>query len=217
MTDNILDYGFVRLVSHMGNDASIVSAARVSFGPGTKTIREDAGLIRYLYQHQHMTPFEHVTFTFHAKCPIFVARQWFRHRTGSFNEISGRYSVLDDQAYIPDPIRVQHSNRKQGSAEPLEEPHQTCARELMEMAVERSYFAYRSMLAMGVAREQARMILPLNAYTSFYWTVNLRNLMQFLSLRRDENAQYEIRVYADAMADIVREIVPLAWEAYEAR
>ncbi len=211
----VLDHGFVRLVDDYGSDARIVQAARVSYGDGTKTVREDAKLIDYLMRNQHMSPFEMVDFTFHIKAPIFVARQWFRHRTASVNEVSARYSVLPDQYYTPSPVLSQAIRNKQGSGEPIEQQHE--ALEQYAAAYEAATTAYNSLLALGVSREQARLVLPVGIYTEFYWKQNLRNLLHFLQLRLDSHAQAEIRAYAQVILAMIEPIVPLsvdAWRRY---
>ena len=208
----VLDKGFVRLVEVMGGDHSVVQAARVSYGPGTKTVREDRALIDYLMRHRHTSPFEMVEFKFHVKAPLFVVRQWFRHRTANVNEISGRYSVLKEEFYEPEVWRKQAGKNKQGSegAFPDEE-----ADGLLRQVEEVAYAAYQALLGKGVAREMARMVLPLNLYTEFYWKQDLHNLFHFLTLRLAPEAQWEIRQYARAIAEIVKAHVPMAWESYE--
>ena len=213
-----LDKGFVRLVDVMGDDHSIVQAARVSYGEGTKRLTEDRGLIRYLLRHQHTTPFEMVEFKFHIKLPIFIARQWIRHRTANVNEYSGRYSEMKDEFYIPslENIRPQSTMNKQGRSDetfPTDQAEQIAGK--FENSQNQMYAEYQELLDMGVAREIARINLPVSNYTEWYWKIDLHNLFHFLKLRMDSHAQYEIRVYGEAMAQIVREIVPVAWEAYE--
>jgi len=208
----VLDQGFVRLVEMMGSDAAIVRAARVSYGEGTKTVREDAALIDYLMRHRHTSPFEMVEFVFHVRAPIFVARQWFRHRTASYNEVSGRYSVLEERFYRPAAWRSQDEANKQGSKGAYEDPE---ADRLLEEAYKKAYAAYQRLLEKGVAREEARIVLPLGLYTEFYFKQDLHNLFHFLKLRLAEDAQFEIREYAKAIAAIVKERVPLAWAAFE--
>ncbi len=213
-----LDKGFVRLVDVMGSDAAIVQAARVSYGAGTKKVNEDRGLIRYLMRHAHTTPFEMVEFKFHVKLPIFVARQWIRHRTANVNEYSGRYSVMRDEFYIPEvaQIRPQSASNKQGRAdETLSDAETAEILTLLQGGQERAYDDYETLLEKNFARELARINLPVSQYTEWYWKIDLHNLFHFLRLRMDAHAQYEIRVYAEAMAEIVREIVPLAFEAYQ--
>lgn len=214
---SVLDQGFVRLVDVMGSDARIVQAARVSYGQGTKTVREDAGLIDYLMRMAHTSPFEMVDFTFHIKAPIFVVRQWFRHRTASVNEISGRYSVLKDEFYLPSPeqLRAQSSKNKQVGEGSLPEDVAQQAHQSLVTAQEESYRVYLELLELGVAREMAREVLPVGLYTEFYWKQNLHNLLHFLRLRLDWHAQAEIRAYADAVAHFVRQAVPLTWASFE--
>lgn len=216
-----LDKGFVRLVDYMGGDDSIVQAARVSYGKGTRKRSEDRGLIRYLLRHSHTTPFEMVEFKFHVKLPIFVARQWIRHRTANVNEYSGRYSVMEDEFYTPaeDNIHFQSKLNKQGREKSIEhEPSEELRRKFCDSAdsiQRRSYADYQEFIAADLARELARINLPLSTYTQWYWKIDLHNLFHFLRLRLDAHAQYEIRVYAQAMADIVKQVTPLAYAAFE--
>ncbi len=213
-----LDHGFVRLVDVMGDDGSIVQAARVSYGAGTKTVNEDRGLIRYLMRHKHTTPFEMVEFKFHIKLPIFIARQWIRHRTANVNEYSGRYSIMKDDFYLPDldQIRPQSENNKQGrSDETFSSEKANAIREKLGKVQKELYTEYESLLGEELARELARINLPLSNYTEWYWKIDLHNLFHFLRLRIDSHAQYEIRVYGEALAGIVKEIVPHAWQAFE--
>ncbi|MGA2624295.1 MAG: FAD-dependent thymidylate synthase [Bacteroidota bacterium] len=213
-----LNAGFVRLIDYMGGDESIVQAARVSYGKGTKTVNEDRGLIRYLMRHQHTTPFEMVEFKFHVKLPIFVARQWIRHRTANVNEYSGRYSVMKDEFYVPehDAIHYQSKGNRQGRAKD-EVPAALRQRvlEILTKAQGETYAEYEQMLESDIARELARVHLPLSLYTEWYWKIDLHNLFHFLALRMDPHAQYEIRVYAEAMAEITSKVAPIAWEAFE--
>lgn len=212
-----LDHGFVRLVDYMGDDSSIVQAARVSYGKGTKTVREDTTLIRYLMRHQHTSPFEMVELKFHIRLPIFVARQWIRHRTANVNEYSGRYSEMSDDFYIPeiDQIRTQDEVNKQGrSNNPINQDVAKSILKSMEQHQKESYSEYLSYLEKGVAREIARINLPLSSYTEWYWKIDLHNLFRFLKLRLDWHAQYEIRVYAQAIANIVKEIFPISYQAF---
>lgn len=214
----VLDKGFVRLVDYMGGDERIVQAARVSYGSGTKTYRQDRGLIHYLLRNWHTSPFEQVQLTFHTKMPIFVARQWVRHRTARLNEISGRYSVMKDEFYVPDPdqIRYQSESNKQARSEerlPSDQAQDVIRR--MEEEQHAVYANYQAMLEAGVARELARSNLPLSLYTEWYWQIDLHNLFHFLALRADAHAQYEIRVYAEAMAKCAKAVAPLAYEAFE--
>lgn len=213
----VLDKGFVRLVDYMGNDARIVAAARVSYGAGTRTSREDRALIQYLYRNAHTSPFEQVQLTFHCKLPVFVARQWIRHRTARVNELSGRYSVMRDEFYVPDASRVQYQNadNKQGSGASM--PPAFSAAVVAEMKNEQAalYESYGSMVETGVARELARINLPLSLYTEWYWQIDLHNLFHFLRLRLDPHAQQEIREYAQALARCAKAVAPLAYEAFE--
>ena len=214
----VLDHGFVRLVDYMGGDARIVQAARVSYGEGTKTVREDGALIDYLLRNRHTSPCEQVIFTFHVKMPIFVARQWIRHRTARLNEISGRYSVMRDEFYVPnqDEVRKQSKRNRQGgdAAEvPAELRERVIA--LLTTGQSRIYGEYEELLEDDVARELARINLPLSLYTEMYWQIDLNNLFHFLRLRMDWHAQYEIRVYGDAMARIAKAVTPLAYDAFE--
>lgn len=214
----VLDHGFVRLVDFMGDDRRIVEAARVSYGDGTRSVREDAQLIDYLLRNDHTSPFEQVVFTFHVKMPIFVARQWLRHRTARVNEVSGRYSVMPSEMYVPEPDRVrrQAKSNKQGSSdEVLSEVENARVRELLAAGQGRAYEEYEELLEADVARELARINLPLSLYTEAYWQIDLHNLFHFLRLRLDAHAQWEIRVYGEALAGLVKEIVPLAWAAME--
>lgn len=215
---DVLDHGFVRLVDYLGGDARIVQSARVSYGEGTKTVREDAALIDYLLRHRHTSPFEQVVLTFHLKMPIFVARQWMRHRTARANEISGRYSILPNEFYLPDPgqVRPQSTTNRQGrSDENVPEELRGRVLELLRNGTRTHYGEYESMLGDGLARELARVHLPLSLYTELYWQIDLHNLMHFLRLRMDDHAQYEIRVYGEALARCARAVAPLAYEAFE--
>jgi thymidylate synthase (FAD) len=214
----VLDHGFVRLVDYLGGDDRIVQSARVSYGAGTKSVREDKALIDYLVRNKHTSPLEQVVFTFHVKMPIFVARQWIRHRTARLNEISGRYSVMRDEFYVPRPdeVRVQSKRNKQGgSPEEVSPELQQEVIRILRDEQERAYGTYESLLGEDVARELARVNLPLSLYTEMYWQIDLHNLFHFLRLRMDWHAQYEIRVYGDAMARIARAVCPLAYEAFE--
>lgn len=213
-----LDKGFVRLIDVMGDDAAIVQAARVSYGTGTKKVLEDRGLIRYLLRHAHTTPFEMVEFKFHVKLPIFVARQWIRHRTANVNEYSGRYSEMKDEFYTPHPndIRPQSVANKQGrSDETLPEGMAEQAANAFKSGQDDAYAQYQEFLEQGIAREIARINLPVSNYTEWYWKIDLHNLFHFLRLRIDAHAQYEIRVFAEAIAELVQPFVPYAWEAFE--
>lgn len=225
----VLDHGFVRVVDYMGDDTSIVQAARVSYGKGTKSVRNDEGLIRYLMRHRHSTPFEMCEIKFHIKLPIFVARQWIRHRTANVNEYSARYSMLDREFYIPAPehLAAQSEVNNQGRGDVLRDEEANEVLEMLKADAVRSYDRYETLLnerqdgrvinddKQGLARELARMTLPLSAYTQWYWKVDLHNLIHFLSLRMDPHAQYEIRAFADVMYDLVRDWVPLTAKAFE--
>ena len=213
-----LDHGFIRLIDYMGNDAAIVQAARVSYGEGTKKVRQDRGLIRYLLRNAHTSPFEMCEIKLHCKMPIFVARQWVRHRTASLNEISARYSVLDREFYLPAPqdLAVQAQNNRQGRGDTLTPEQSAMVLALLKRDATTAYDTYERLLSeeFGLARELARMNLPVNLYTQWYWKVDLHNLLRFLRLRMDAHAQYEIRVFADAIASLVADWVPLTWEAF---
>ena len=214
----VLDHGFVRLVDYLGSDQRIVQSARVSYGEGTKSFRQDKGLINYLLRNDHTSPFEQVVFTFHVKMPIFVARQWTRHRTARMNEISGRYSVMKDECYVPDPehIALQSEDNKQGrKSEPVSKEEADRVRALLEKQNAAAFETYHNLLDSGIAREIARIDLPLSLYTAFYWEMDLHNLFHFLALRLDGHAQYEIRAYAEVMLEIVRTVCPIATEAFE--
>lgn len=210
----VLDHGFIYVVDYMGNDAAIIQAARVSYGHGTRNVREDQGLLHYLMRHRHTTPFEMCEIKFHVKLPIFVARQWIRHRTANVNEYSARYSVLAKEFYIPneDQIAVQSTTNKQGRSEALEAARASMVQEKLTQASEAGYSVYDLLLTpeVDLARELARMSLTLNYYTEWYWKVDLHNLFHFLQLRVDPHAQYEIRVYADAILKMVQAWVPMA-------
>lgn len=213
-----LNHGFVRLIDYMGSDESIVQAARVSYGKGTKTVREDRTLIRYLMRHHHTTPFEMVELKFHVKLPIFVARQWIRHRTASVNEYSGRYSIMPEEFYVPseEDIKLQSKTNRQGRSE--EEISLEVRKKVLDLLIaeQKSSFAgYNEMLENNISRELARINLPLSLYTQWYWKIDLHNLFHFLKLRIDDHAQYEIRVYAKVMGEMVKKVAPLAWEAFE--
>src|SRR5580692_1291223 len=224
----VLDHGFVRVIDYMGDDAAIVQAARVSYGRGTRRVSEDAGLIRYLMRHRHSTPFEMCEIKYHVKLPIFVARQWIRHRTANVNEYSARYSILDREFYIPAPehLAAQSAVNRQGRGDVLDGAEAAHVLDLLREDATRTYDHYAEMLnedeagavrdpsRQGLARELARMNLTLNTYTQWYWKTDLHNLLHFCSLRADAHAQYEIRVYADAILDIVRVWVPAAHAAF---
>jgi thymidylate synthase (FAD) len=212
-----LDKGFVRLVDSMGGDDAIVQSARVSYGKGTSKLSQDRGLIRYLMRHRHTTPFEMVEFKFHCKMPIFVARQWVRHRTANINEYSLRYSEARDEFYYPNPdyIEFQSSINKQGRMGEVDSDLKKKVQNYFKEISERSFEIYSELNEAGVARELARAILPVNLYTEWYWKNDLHNLLHFIGLRSDGHAQYEIRVFSDAMASFVKEVAPFAWEAYQ--
>ena len=212
-----LDKGFVRLVDSMGGDNAIVQAARVSYGKGTSKVSQDRGLIRYLMRHRHTTPFEMVEFKYHCKMPIFVARQWVRHRTANINEYSLRYSEARDEFYFPDPnnIEFQSSVNKQGRMGEVDEQLKKKVQAYFKEISDRSFEIYCELNEAGVARELARAILPVNLYTEWYWKNDLHNLLHFIGLRSDGHAQYEIRVFSDAMASFVKKVAPFAWEAYQ--
>ncbi|MFC3076372.1 FAD-dependent thymidylate synthase [Shinella pollutisoli] len=224
----VLDHGFVRVVDYMGDDNSVVQAARVSYGKGTKKVSEDRSLIRYLMRHRHTTPFEMAEIKLHVKLPIFVARQWVRHRTASINEYSARYSVLDKEFYIPseEQIAAQSSNNKQGRGEILSIEDARFVMHLLKDDAERNYSTYKKLIndpndndeydstRQSVARELARINLSLNTYTQWYWKTDLHNLLNFLQLRADGHAQYEIRVYAEAILEILKVWTPITYEAF---
>ncbi|HEY3846000.1 MAG TPA: FAD-dependent thymidylate synthase [Acetobacteraceae bacterium] len=224
----VLDHGFLRVIDYMGDDSAIVQAARVSYGRGTRRVSEDAGLIRYLMRHRHSTPFEMCEIKYHVKLPIFVARQWIRHRTANVNEYSARYSILDREFYIPAPehLAAQSAANRQGRGEVLTGDEAAQVLDLLRSDAAHCYDHYAAMLnedatgapadpsRQGLARELARMNLTLNTYTQWYWKIDLYNLFHFLSLRADAHAQYEIRAYADAMLGSVKAWVPLACQAF---
>jgi thymidylate synthase (FAD) len=212
-----LDKGFVRLVDSMGGDDAIVQSARVSYGKGTSKVSQDRGLIRYLMRHRHSTPFEMVEFKFHCKMPIFVARQWVRHRTANINEYSLRYSEARDEFYYPDPnhIEFQSAVNKQGRMGEVDEDLKKKVQAYFKEISDRSFEIYCELNEAGVARELARAVLPVNLYTEWYWKNDLHNLLHFIGLRSDGHAQYEIRVFSDAMASYVKKVAPFAWEAYQ--
>ena len=217
----VLDHGFVRVVDYMGDDAAIVQAARVSYGAGTKKARDDSGLIRYLMRHWHSTPFEMCEIKLHVKLPVFVARQWIRHRTANVNEYSARYSILDREFYIPAPdaLAAQSTQNNQGRGDVLQGEEAERVLRILKDDSMRAYDHYEDMLSQegqqGLARELARMNLPANIYTQWYWKTDLHNLFHFLRLRADAHAQYEIRVYAEAIAAMVKDWVPAAYGAFE--
>jgi thymidylate synthase (FAD) len=224
----VLGRGHVRVIDYMGDDAAIVQAARVSYGKGTKGVNTDRGLIRYLVRNRHTTPLEMAEIKFHIKAPIFVARQWLRHRMSSTNEYSGRYSILDRDFYVPEPsmIAEQSATNKQGRGSTLLHGDQLRAARQLTAAARTAFDVYGDLIndesdphhepeRPGIAREIARTALPLSTFTQWYWKIDLHNLLHFLSLRMDDHAQYEIRVYAEAIAEIVQRWVPLTWEAFE--
>lgn len=226
----VLDHGFVRVVDYMGNDSSVVQAARVSYGAGTKKVNADKGLINYLMSHRHTTPFEMCEIKFHIKMPIFVARQWIRHRTASVNEYSARYSIMEDEFYIPNSqnlaaqSKVNHQGRDEGRIlnaaeqkrvlEILKQDSANCYQHYLEMINQNANGEITDPEKDGLARELARMNLPINCYTQWYWKVNLHNLFNFLHLRADSHAQYEIRIYAEVILDMVKKWVPNSLEAF---
>ncbi len=209
-------HGFVRLVDTMGDDMAVVRAARVSYGNESKGEKADEKLIHYLMKHNHGTPFEHIVFTFHIKCPIFVARQWFRHRIGSFNEISGRYTELATEFFVPTTLRENKTANHQASIEGnfTDDETQSMLSE-WNYALEIAESTYESLLERGVAREQARAILPIGTYTEFYWTVNLRSLFNFIRLRTADDSQTEMREYAEKIQAIARDFAEWSFEAFE--
>jgi thymidylate synthase (FAD) len=225
----VLDHGFVRVIDYMGDDNAVVQAARVSYGKGTKKVSEDKGLIHYLMRHRHSTPFEMCEIKFHVKLPIFVARQWIRHRTANVNEYSARYSILDREFYIPAPeqLAAQSVANRQGRGDVLTGAEAARVLHILKQDSTSAYDHYAEMLneseagetidaeKQGLARELARMNLSLNFYTQWYWKIDLYNFMHFLSLRADPHAQYEIRVYAEAMLDVLRKWVPLTADAFD--
>ena len=225
----VLDQGFIRVVDYMGDDAAVVQAARVSYGRGTRKTSEDRGLLRYLMRHRHTTPFEMCEIKFHVKLPVFVARQWIRHRTASVNEYSARYSILNREFYIPAPdqLSAQSQDNRQGRGVVLQGEEAVRVLDILRQDAARNYADYQEMLneddegnvidpnRQGLARELARMNLPLNIYTEWYWKCDLHNLLHFLSLRVDPHAQYEIQVYAEAMMEALRAWVPITAEAFE--
>ena len=225
---SVLDHGFIRVVDYMGDDTSIVQAARVSYGKGTKKVSTDSGLIKYLMRHWHSTPFEMCEIKYHVKLPIFIARQWIRHRTANVNEYSARYSILDKEFYLPasEHLAAQSQINRQGRGDVLKGEQAKKVLDLLKNDAERTYDNYEEMLnerydgtvidekKIGLARELARMNLTLNTYTQWYWKTDLLNLMNFLRLRADHHAQYEIRAYADVMLDSLKKWVPITYEAF---
>jgi len=224
----VLDHGFIRVIDYMGDDTSIVQSARVSYGKGTKKVSTDSGLIKYLMRHWHTTPFEMCEIKYHVKLPIFIARQWIRHRTANVNEYSARYSILDKEFYLPsfDNLAAQSKSNRQGRGEVLEGDQAKEVLSLLKKDAEKTYNDYEMMLnerfdgttidenKKGLARELARMNLTLNTYTQWYWKTDLLNLMNFLRLRADSHAQYEIRAYADTMLDTLKKWTPITYEAF---
>lgn len=213
----VLDHGFVMPIDYIGNDESIVQAARLSYQKGTRTSRDDESLIRYLMRHQHTSPTEMASLKLHVKCPIFVARQWGRHRTAKMNEYSGRYSVMDEDFYLPDDAQIQpqSSANKQGRDGEFSDDKITDILDNIEALSSEAYQTYTDLVEGGLARELARTVLPVNFYTQFIWKIDLHNLLHFLRLRLDSHAQHEIRVYAEEIADIVAQWVPMTWRAFE--
>jgi thymidylate synthase (FAD) len=224
----VLDHGFIRVVDYMGDDAAIVQAARVSYGKGTRRVSDDRGLIRYLMRHRHTSPFEMCEIKLHVKLPIFVARQWIRHRTAAVNEYSARYSVLDDEVYVPgaEGVAVQSSDNRQGRGVAFDAQEAEQVRAGIRASGEEAFQRYHALLndngtgqplvegRPGVARELARVVLPLSTYTQWYWKTDLHNLLHFVALRLDRHAQAEIRAYAEILADILRRWVPATYEAF---
>ena len=224
----LLDHGFIRVIDYMGDDSSIVQAARVSYGKGTKKVSTDSGLIKYLMRHWHSTPFEMCEIKYHVKLPIFIARQWIRHRTANVNEYSARYSILDKEFYLPEAenLAAQSQSNRQGRGTVLKGDQAKKVLNLLKDDAEKTYKNYELMLnerydgsvidenKEGLARELARMNLTLNTYTQWYWKTDLLNLMNFLRLRADQHAQYEIRAYAEAMLDTLKKWVPITYEAF---
>jgi thymidylate synthase (FAD) len=214
----VLDKGFIRLVDYLGGDERVAQSARVSYGAGTRSLREDAGLIDYLLRNRHTSPFEQVILTFHVKLPIFVARQWIRHRTARINEISGRYSVMKDDFYLPAPedVALQSRDNKQGrSAEALDGESAAAVRAALGEGQKQAYGAYTELIEKGIARELARINLPLSLYTEWYWQIDLHNLFHFLELRLDAHAQKEIRLYGEVLLDITKKVAPRCCESFE--
>jgi thymidylate synthase (FAD) len=213
-----LDKGFVRLVDYMGDDNAIVQAARVSYGAGTKSINDDTALIRYLLRNKHTTPFEMCEIKLHIKAPIFIARQWLRHRTANVNEYSARYSIMEHDYYLPEPSQLCHQSKsnKQGRSEVIAEPLNSEIQGQIKEISEKAFEVYDNFLSedINLAKEISRTILPVNVYTQFYWKIDLHNLLHFLKLRVDAHAQYEIRVFAQAILDLVKEWVPITYQAF---
>ena len=224
----VLDHGFIRVIDYMGDDSSIVQSARVSYGKGTKKVSTDEGLIKYLMRHRHSTPFEMCEIKYHVKLPIFIARQWIRHRTANVNEYSARYSILDKEFYLPakEQLAAQSQSNRQGRGDVLQGKQAEEVLNILKDDATRTYDNYEKLLnerfdgtkidenKVGLARELARMNLTLNTYTQWYWKTDLLNLLNFLFLRADNHAQYEIRVYADKMLDTVKKWVPITYQAF---
>ena len=224
----VLDHGFIRVIDYMGDDSSIVQSARVSYGKGTKKVSTDEGLIKYLMRHRHSTPFEMCEIKYHVKLPIFIARQWIRHRTANVNEYSARYSILDKEFYLPakDQLAAQSQSNRQGRGDVLKGKQAEEVLSILKDDATRTYDNYEKLLnerfdgtkidenKAGLARELARMNLTLNTYTQWYWKTDLLNLLNFLFLRSDRHAQYEIRMYADKMLDTVKRWVPITYQAF---
>ena len=211
----VLDKGFIRVVDYMGNDEAIVQAARTSYGKGLETPTKDRGLVRYLMRHRHESPFEQCMIKLHVKLPITVARQWIRHRTAKVNEESARYTIVQNEFYIPSPerLRLQSVNNKQGSSDEVVSDAEVW-HEMFQDTPDICHVNYNSAIKAGIAKEISRVLLPESRYTQWYWTIDLRNLFNFLLLRKDVHAQEEIRLYADVIGDIVEQWVPWAWEAF---
>ena len=224
----VLDHGFIRVIDYMGDDSSIVQSARVSYGKGTKKVSTDEGLIKYLMRHRHSTPFEMCEIKYHVKLPIFIARQWIRHRTANVNEYSARYSILDKEFYLPakEQLAAQSQSNRQGRGDVLQGKQAEDVLNILKDDATRTYDNYEKLLnerfdgtkidenKVGLARELARMNLTLNTYTQWYWKTDLLNLLNFLFLRADNHAQYEIRVYADKMLETVKKWVPITYQAF---
>ena len=209
---NVLDHGVVRLVSFMGGDDAVVQAARVSFGKGITEPERDRKLLEYLMANRHETPFEHSVFKFHIKCPIFVARQWFRHRMASYNEISGRYTKMKEEFCLPEQLRTQKARNYK--FDDVDKELNDELKQKITDSYDQCYNVYKELLAKGVAKEHARLVLPLSLYTQFYWSINARALLNFLSLRLDEHAQFEIREYAEAIAKVMEAKMPWTFDAF---
>ena len=215
----VLDTGYIKFVDVMGKDEDIAAAARISYGKGTTKAKNDDGLIEYLYSHAHTSPFEMVEMKFQMRLPIFVMRQLVRHRTANLNEYSGRYSEMPDRWYVPsiDQIRRQHATNKQASGEPLTQAEALIARNIINSTSERAFDQYHHLLSMGVSRETARIVLPLNTYTEIVWKMDMNNLLKFLILRDDPHSQWEIQQYAQIISSFVMEYFPATYSAYMKR